>query len=272
MSDSSHRQVFFISDRTGITAGTIGRTLLTQFPDLHFIQTNLPFINTPDKARQAVSTINQAAQAHRNRPLIFNTLLDDQLKNIVSQAQGLHFDFFDIFLAPLEKELGVHSSHKSGLSHGMSDEKGYMARIDALNFTLAHDDGINTKQYKLAQVILIGASRSGKTPSCLYLALNHGINAANHPLTDQDLESDYLPTSLRPYRDRLLGLSINADRLHHIREKRRPNSTYASLAQCRAEVQAIEAMYLNEQLPTIDVSTMSIEEIATKIIQSLNSV
>ncbi len=263
------RYVFFISDRTGITAETIGHTLITQFPSLHFRQKTLPFINTREKAEAAVNQINDIADSHPNPPLIFNTLLDEELKDIVGQSKGRHFDFFDMFLIPLEEELGVHSSHKSGLSHGMNNEEDYMARMDALNFSLANDDGANTKKYNHADVILVGASRSGKTPTSLYLALQHGVNAANYPLADADLDSDRLPASLRPFRKKILGLTINAERLANIREKRRPGSSYASLRQCQRELSSIDEIYANERIPVIDTSHMSIEEITTTIMQQI---
>lgn len=263
------RYVFFISDRTGITAETIGHTLITQFPSIQFRQKILPFVNTQEKTEAAVKQINKVAATHPNPPLIFNTLLDEQLKSIMASASGCHFDFFDMFLIPLEEELGVPSSHKSGLSHGMNDEEHYMARMDAVNFALTNDDGTNVKKYRQADIILIGASRSGKTPTSLYLALQHGVNAANYPLTDADLDSDRLPSILRPYREKILGLTINAERLANIREKRRPGSRYASLQQCQKEINVIEEIYAHERLPVIDASHMSIEEITTTIMQQM---
>lgn len=261
------RLVFFISDRTGITVETIGHTLITQFPGIRFVQRTFPFVNTPEKAESTIKRINEAGARHGTRPIIFNTILDDELKAVIATAEGMHLDFFNMFLIPLEEELDCHSSHKSGLSHGMADEEQYMSRIDALNFSLTNDDGASTNKYPNADVILVGPSRSGKTPSCLYLALSHGINAANYPLTDADLEADRFPQSLRRYRRKLLGLTISAERLHNIREKRRPGSTYASLKQCQREIEIVEEIYQNEGVPTIDTSHMSIEEIATTIMQ-----
>ncbi len=265
------RLVFFVSDRTGITTETIGHTLITQFPGIKFIQRTFPFVNTPEKAKSTVGRINGAGKRHGTRPIIFNTILDDELKTAISSAKGLHLDFFDMFLVPLEDELDCHSSHKSGLSHGIADEEQYMDRIEALNFSLTNDDGASTSKYPNADVILVGPSRSGKTPSCLYLALSHGVNAANYPLTDADLEADRLPQSLRRYRKKLLGLTISANRLHNIREKRRPGSPYASLKQCQRETEIVEEIYQNEGIPIIDTSHMSIEEIATTIMQHVRS-
>ncbi len=268
---AKERLVFFISDRTGITAETIGHTLITQFPDIRFVQRTFPFVNSLEKAEYTVKRINDVGVQDGTRPIIFNTILDDELKTVITTAEGMHLDFFDMFLVPLEEELGCPSSHKSGLSHGMADEEQYMNRIDALNFSLTNDDGASTNKYPNADVILVGPSRSGKTPSCLYLALSHGINAANYPLTDADLGADRLPQNLRQYKKKLLGLTIDAERLHNIREKRRPGSTYASLKQCQLEIEIVKEIYRNEGIPAIDTSHMSIEEIATTIMQHVRN-
>lgn len=266
-SEGSPRTVFYISDRTGITAETLGHTLLTQFDSVEFIQRKLPFTNTVEKAHEAVKIINEAAERDGRKPLVFQTLVDDDIRSVIADSNSMLIDFFDTFIAPLEKELGTHSSHKSGLSHGISDDDEYLKRMDALNYTMNNDDGVNVKHFKKASIILIGASRCGKTPSCLFLALQFGIHAANYPILDDDIYSDRLPEVLEPYRSKIMGLTINPERLHHIRQKRRPNSQYASLAQCQKEISAIESMYHHENIPFLDTSHMSIEEIATTIIQ-----
>jgi len=259
------RPVFYLSDRTGITAKTLGHTLLTQFPDIEFEPFTLPFINSVEKATNAVTIINDAAQRSDSRPLVFDTLIDKDIKMIVSACDGMIIDLFDAFIAPLEKELGADSSRTAGLSHGIANDDDYLGRMDALNYSLTNDDGKSTRRYDKADVILIGASRCGKTPSCLYLALQYGVHAANYPLTDQDLLSEKLPEALRPYRDKIIGLTIDPHRLHRIREKRRPGSDYASLAQCKKEITAVESMYQNEGLNYLDASSMSVEEIASTI-------
>jgi regulator of PEP synthase PpsR (kinase-PPPase family) len=261
------RSVFFLSDRTGITAETLGHSLLTQFEGVGFQKTTLPFLDSTEKAQHAVARINQAAESDGCKPLLFSTLLNKDVRAIIDTSEGLLFDFFDAFINPLEKELGLHSAHAVGRSHGMGVYSDYKARIDAVNFALGSDDGSTLRDYPDAEVILVGVSRSGKTPTSLYLALQYGIRAANYPITEDDLESPHLPKALRPYRDRLFGLTIAPERLQQIRSERRPESTYASIKQCRYEVRAAEAMYRAENIPFVDTSAVSIEEIATTLLQ-----
>ena len=260
------RTVFFLSDRTGITAETLGHSLLTQFEGIEFKQITLPFIDSVEKAEQAVEQINNAASQNGCAPLLFSTLIDMEVREVISQSKGFLLDFFDTFINPLESELGIQSAHAVGRSHGMGVYANYKARIDAVNFALGNDDGVTTRHYPAADIILIGVSRSGKTPTCLYLALQYGILAANYPLTEEDLESPRLPSLLEPYRDKLYGLTINPLRLQQIRRERRPDSHYASMQQCEHEVRTVESMYRREQIPFLDTSSVSIEEIATTIL------
>jgi regulator of PEP synthase PpsR (kinase-PPPase family) len=227
----------------------------------------LPFITSEDKARKAAGEITKAGDRSGLRPIVFSTMVDDRYKPIIAES-GAHFvDFFDAFIMPLEQELGTQSTHTSGLSHGISNEEVYMSRIEAVNYALHNDDGITTKHFNSAEIILIGASRSGKTPTCLYLGLQYGIRAANYPLTDIDLEHNKLPSVLEPYRNKLFGLIISPERLRSIRELRRPGSEYASLAQCQKEVRAIKALYEQEKIKYVDTSHVSVEEIAATITQ-----
>jgi regulator of PEP synthase PpsR (kinase-PPPase family) len=261
------RPVFFISDRTGITSETLGHALLTQFSSIRFEQYSLPFITSEDKARKAASEITRAGENSGLRPIVFSTMVQDRFKPIIAACDAHIVDFFDAFIMPLETELGVESTHTSGLSHGISNEAVYMSRIEAVNYALHNDDGITTKHFNSAEVILLGASRSGKTPTCLYLGLQYGIRAANYPLTDVDIEHSTLPSVLEPYREKLFGLIISPDRLRSIRELRRPGSEYASLAQCQKEVRAIKALYEQEGINYVDTSHVSVEEIAAAITQ-----
>jgi regulator of PEP synthase PpsR (kinase-PPPase family) len=261
--------VFFISDRTGITAETLGHTLLTQFGTIKFGYHTLPFINSLEKTRAAVETINHSATSSGYTPLIFSTLIDEECKEILAQSRGSTIDFFEAFIKPLEKQLGTHSSHTTGLSHGISNETKYMGRIEALNFTLSNDDGVSTRHYPAADVLIVGASRSGKTPTCLNLALQFGLRAANYPLTEEDVLNGSLPESLAPYKDKIFGLTISPERLHRIREKRRPDSAYASLKQCQKEVRTIEALFHHEDISYADTSQISIEEISTIIMEKM---
>jgi len=269
--DKQQKQpVFFVSDLTGITSETLGHTLLTQFGTIKFSHHTLPFINSAEKTRYAVEIINQAASSSGCIPLVFSTLIDEELKTILAQSRGFIVDFFEAFIQPLEKQLDTHSSHTTGLSHGISDESRYMSRIEALNFTLSNDDGVSTRHYPAADILSLGASRSGKTPTCLNLALQYGLRAANYPLTAEEVINGSLPKSLEPYRDKIFGLTISPKRLHHIREKRRPDSTYASLQQCQKEIRTIEALYQHEGISYVDTGQISVEEISTMIMQKMD--
>ncbi len=206
-----HISVFFVSDQTGVTAETMGHSLLTQFEGLDFRQTTLPFVSTVDKAEQAVRRINATAAADGRRPIVFSTLVRDDVRLVVKRSEGVFLDFFDAFLGPLEAELAVKSSQREGRAHGMADQAAYTTRIDATNFALAADDGAVNADYTRADVVLIGVSRSGKTPTCVYMAMHYGIFAANYPLTDDDFEHERLPPALAPFSRKLFGLTIARD-------------------------------------------------------------
>ena len=261
------RTVFFVSDQTGVTAETMGHSLLTQFDGLDFRPVTLPFISTVDKAEEAVGKINAVGLADQARPIVFSTLVNDDVRTVVRAADCLYLDFFDAFLGPMEQELGQVSSHALGRAHGVTDLAAYTARINATNFALANDDGTQTREYDRADVILIGVSRSGKTPTCLYLALQYGVYAANYPLVDDDLESRRLPGVVAPHMHKLFGLTIEPDRLHQIREERRPGSRYASVAQCTYELRAAEQLFERFGIPFLDTTDCSIEEIASRVLE-----
>ncbi len=260
------RTVFFVSDQTGVTAETMGHSLLTQFDGQAFRQVTLPFISTVDKAEEAVRRINATAEAEGVRPVVFSTLLQEDLREIIKRANGLFLDFFDAFLGPLELELKTKSSRAQGKAHGMADIGAYTLRINATNFALANDDGAITRDYDRADLILTGVSRSGKTPTCLYMALQYGIFAANYPFSEEELEAGRLPQSLVPHKKKLYGLTIVPERLQQIRNERRPNSRYASPAQCEFEVRNAEALFVRYDIPYINTTETSIEEIASRIL------
>ncbi|NEZ04054.1 kinase/pyrophosphorylase [Wenzhouxiangella sp. XN201] len=263
------RTAFFVSDGTAITAETFGHTLMTQFSGVEFRQVRLPFVDTPSKARDAVSLIDRAAEADEGKqPVVFSTIVDPDVSEILVQANCHLFDLFGTFVPQLEDSLGVERSPRIGQAHGMGDTQGYEDRMEATNYALTHDDGIS-KRLDAAEVILVGVSRSGKTPTCLYMALHFGIKAANYPLTEEDLEQSRLPAFLREHKHKLFGLSIDPERLAQIRENRRPGSRYASLKQCRYEVEAAEAMLRVEGVPTLSSTASSIEELASRILLEL---
>ncbi len=262
------RTVFFVSDGTGITAETFGHSVLTQF-DLRFRQIRLPFIDSVDKAHEAARRINDSHQVEGKRPIVFSTLVQAELSDIIRRASGMHMDLIQTFVDPLEQELGIKSTHTVGRSHNIADSSDYKNRIEAINFSLAHDDGQSHKNLALADVILVGVSRSGKTPTSLYLAMQYGIKAANYPLIPDDFERGQLPSGLVPFRGKMFGLSILPDRLSEVRNERRPGSKYASLENCRYEVNEAERMMQREGIRWVSTTVKSIEEIATMILQEL---
>lgn len=261
------RTAFFVSDRTGITAEMLGHSLLTQFDQVGFTEVTLPFVDSEASARASVERINQAAREDGTRPLVFSTLVSEALSDIVREADGFYIDCFQAFIAPLEAELGVPSSHAVGRSHSVRDNA-YLGRMEAVNFALASDDGQDPRKLAGADIVLVGISRCGKTPTCLYLAMQYGIRAANYPLTPDDLDDGMqLPSALDECRDRLFGLTIRPERLERIRNERRPGSSYAALSNCEQEVRAAEALMRGERLPMLDTTHRSVEEIATVICQ-----
>ncbi len=259
------RYVFMVSDGTGLTAESLGNSLLSQFEGLELDKHAMPYIDTIEKAREIVIRINQCYAETGLKPLVFMTLVDVNISACIKASNACVFDLFSAFLAPIEQELQVKSSYRVGRTHGVADIQSYTHRIDAVNYTLGHDDGIKINGYAGADIVLIGVSRSGKTPCCLYMALQFGISAANYPFTDDDLSNFRLPDSLRPYKHKLFGLTIDPSRLHEIRSERRPDSRYASLEQCRLEVNEVESMYRRENIPYLNSTRFSIEEIVTKI-------
>jgi regulator of PEP synthase PpsR (kinase-PPPase family) len=264
----STRTVFFVSDGTGITAETFGHAVLSQF-EMRFRQIRIPFIDTLEKAKDAARRINEHYAANNERPIVFSTLVKHDLSGIIRGSNGMHMDLFQTFVAPLEMELGVKSTHTIGRIHNVVDSEEYKNRIEAINFSLAHDDGQSHKNLAEADVILVGVSRSGKTPTSLYLAMQYGIKAANYPLIPDDFERGKLPSSLPPFKHKLFGLTIAPERLAQIREERRAGSKYASILNCRYEVAEAEMMMKREGIRWLSSTTKSIEEIATTVLQEI---
>ncbi|MDX1626469.1 MAG: pyruvate, water dikinase regulatory protein [Wenzhouxiangellaceae bacterium] len=262
------RTVLFISDGTAITAETFGHSLLTQFSGTEFRQVRLPFVDTREKAREAVDLIDRAHETDGVEPLVFSTIVDQEVGAVLNESRGHLFDLFGTFLPPLEDLLGTSRSASVGQAHGIADAHRYEDRMEATNYALTHDDGIS-KRLDEAEVVLVGVSRSGKTPTCLYMALHFGLKAANYPLTEEDLEKPRLPDFLRKNKRKLFGLTIDAERLSEIRQTRRPDSRYASLKQCRYEVDAAEALLRAEGVPMLGSTAASVEELASRILLEL---
>ena len=264
------RTAFFISDGTGITAEQLGNSLLAQFQGINFAKITLPYIDSKEKAAAVVEQINRAGEEDGQQPIVFDTVVDEEIRQLISDSKAYNIDVFSAFLKPLETELQCRSSYSVGTSHSIHEMERYKDRIESVNFALDNDDGARVQQYDQADIILIGVSRCGKTPSCLYMALQFGIRAANYPLTEEDLEDKQLPAFLTPYRDKLYGLTIDPFQLAAIRHERRPNSRYASLDQCDFEVRCVEQMFRRANLPCINTTSFSIEEIATRIMAEMN--
>ena len=263
------RAIFFVSDGTGITAEVLGKGLLSQFEGINFRQIRVPFVDSPEKAEECLRRIREVSEQDGMRPLVVLTMMNPEISAMLQQEDALFLDIFETFIAPLEKELGVHSAHTVGRSHGQTSRE-YVNRIAAMSFAIAHDDGVSDADLKNADAILVGVSRCGKTPTCLYLSMQFGIRAANYPLIPEDFERDRLPDKLLPFRDKLFGLTIAPEQLHLIRQERRPDSNYAALDTCRKEVAAAENMMKREGIQWFDMTSRSIEEIAVHIIQAIN--
>ena len=263
------RTVFFISDGTGITAETFGNAILAQF-EVNARHVRLPFIDTADKAHQAVRQINHAALVDGNKPIVFSTLVNAEILAVVTDGcQGMLLDMFGTFVLPLETELQIKSNHRIGRFSDVSKSKQYHDRIQAIDFSLAHDDGQSNRDLEKSDVILVGVSRSGKTPTSLYLAMQYGLKASNYPLIPEDFERQHLPPALVPHKAKIFGLTILPERLSEIRNERRPNSKYASLENCRMEVAEAETMMRRAGIRWLSTTTKSIEEIATTILQEI---
>ncbi len=260
------RSAFFISDGTGITAEGLGQSLLAQFENIEFEKMTLPYIDSIEKAKKTVKTINKTAEADGTPPIIFDTIVNHEIRDEIGQSNGFMIDIFGTFLGPLEAELNSKSCYTVGKSHSIKTNSNYDRRIEAVNFALDNDDGARTRYYDQADVILVGVSRSGKTPTCLYLALNYGIKAANYPVTEEDVDDQKLPTPLKDFKHKIFGLTIEPERLSVIRNERRPNSRYSSMKQCNYEVEEVEMMYRRERITFMNTTDYSVEEIATRIL------
>ncbi len=265
---SYQRTVFFISDRTGVTAESFGESLLNQFAQIEFKQCTIPFVDTLDRAHAVLEKVFVAAQKGTERPIVFSSIVSPEIRQVFHGHEHiLHVDYLETFVPTLEQEFKTKANMIVGLTHGITNELKYDARMDAVNFAMDSDDGISEKYFAEADVILLGVSRSGKTPTCLYLALQYGVRAANYPLTPDDFDSTDLPPMVKAYKHKLFGLTIEPVRLNHIRSERRANSKYASIENCRFEVNEAEAMYRQYGIPFMSTTHKSVEELAATILQ-----
>ncbi len=267
--DIMQRTIFFVSDGTGITAEALGHSLLSQFEGMTLREVRMPFIDTPEKIDACVQRIAEARAADGVRPVVVTTLVQREMAQRLRASDALVLDFFDSFIAPLESEFGRSASHSVGRARGGASSKDYQARVAAIDFSVTHDDGVSQHGLELADIILVGVSRSGKTPTSLYLALQFGLKAANYPLIPEDFERAKLPQSLAPHKGKCFGLSINPQRLAQIRNERRPGSKYAAIENCRYEVAEAELMMRKAGIAWLSSTHKSIEEIATTILRDI---
>ncbi|ART79111.1 posphoenolpyruvate synthetase regulatory kinase/phosphorylase PpsR [Oceanisphaera avium] len=258
--------VFYVSDGTAITAEVFGHAVLSQFP-MTFEQVTIPFVGDVEKAQLVKAQIDSCFTQSGKRPLVFHTIVDTQLRNIITNSEAKCYDFLNTFVAPIEQQLGIKADPQVHRTHGMDNKKHYDTRIDAVNYALENDDGVTTKAYNEADIILVGVSRCGKTPTSLYLALQFGIRVANYPFIDQDMQQMSLPTALKTNRHKLFGLTIDAQRLQEIRQRRMADSQYSAAAQCRYELNQVEKLFRQEAIPFIDTTFHSVEEISVKILE-----
>jgi regulator of PEP synthase PpsR (kinase-PPPase family) len=265
------RTVYFVSESTGITAETMGHSLLSQFDTVDFEQVYMPYINTEARARALCQRMDEAHGRDGVRPIVFATMLDEEIAAILKQGDCFYMELFEHFVEPLSVELGIAPSRKSGRSHAITKPSRYTKRIEAINFAMANDDGMRPDNYRHADVVLVGVSRSGKTPTCLYLAMHYGLRAANHPLTEEDFERGDFPPEVIAAREHVYGLTIDAQRLQVIREERRRGSDYASPERCRRDIREAQTMFKRHSIPVLNTTNQSIEEIAAQILRAVKS-
>jgi hypothetical protein len=268
--DGAARTVCFVSDRTGVTVETLGHSLLSLFGGMSFRTYTMPFVLNPTQAKGVVSRINALGAEEKSKPIVFCTVVDQETRAVIKQANALVIDLFSTFVGQLEAEFS-RQAVLAGVPamHGARTDPTYASRIEATNYALANDDGVGTHDYRSANVVLVGVSRSGKTPTCLYLAMQYGVFAANYPLAEEDLEAGALPSALVPHKHKLYGLTLKAARLQQIRSERRPDSRYASAQQVQYELRAAQALFDRFGVPHLDVTECSIEEIASRIMDQM---
>lgn len=263
------RTVFFVSESTGITAETMGHSLLSQFDTVDFEQVYMPYINTDLRAQALTERMQEAAERDGARPICFATMLNQEIGAILQAGNCFYLELFEEFIEPLSQELGVTPSRRSGRSHAITKPNSYTKRIEAINFAMANDDGMRPDNFHRADVVLTGVSRSGKTPTCLYLAMHYGLRSANYPITEEDFDRGDVPQLVWDCRHKLFALTIDAQRLQLIREERRPGSEYASLRRCQDDIRQANQLFKRLGIPVLNTTSQSIEEISTQILRVL---
>ncbi|ASJ74344.1 pyruvate, water dikinase regulatory protein [Granulosicoccus antarcticus] len=272
MPNSKKRYAFIVSDRTGLTAEAMAHSLLSQFPEIDFKTETFTFVDTAAKAGELVKRCHSIRSSTGHSPLVFLTMVNEELRSQFKRAEVEVFDLFDTFIGPMEQRLGIKSSHTIGRSHGVTDEKAYTSRIAAVHFALQTDDGMDIEHYRQADLIIVGVSRCGKTPTSLYLSLHYGLYVSNYPLTDHELEQKRLPEALQEFKEKLFGLTIDPFRLLQIRQQRFAESNYSTAATCQREIAQAEALFRSHQLPWLNTTRMSVEEIGAMVVNRTKSI
>ena len=265
------RTAFFVSESTGITAETLGHSLLSQFDTVDFEQIYMPYINTILRAKALTVRMQEAADRDGDRPLVFGTMLNTEIRDVIKSGNCFYIELFEGFVEPLSEELGIAPSRQSGRSHAITKPSYYTKRIEAINFAMNNDDGVRPDNFPQSDVVITGVSRSGKTPTCLYLAMHYGLRSANYPITEEDFEVGDLPKEVWAVKDKLFALTIDPQRLQMIREERLAGSEYASLKRCQADIRQAQGMFKRLGVPVMNTTNQSIEEISTRILRALKS-
>jgi hypothetical protein len=262
--------IYYISDRTAITSEAFGKTLVSQFKEVRIEEITHRFVDNAEKARKVADEINAVSKTEANLPVVFSTLVNESVRNVIQNTHCHFFDLFNLIVPELERVFKTTATYSLGLAHGSAHDASYEQRMDAVNFSLVHDDGVGIDHYDKAEIILTGVSRTGKTPTCLYLAMHYGIYAANYPLTEENFKNDEVPQELKKHKSRVFALTIKADRLQKIRDARMPNTTYSSLGQCQSDIRKAEDLFRKLSIPVLDVTASSVEEIATTVLNAFN--
>lgn len=260
--------VYFLSDSTGISAETMGNALLAQFPGIPFDRTLIPFLRTTAEAEEARARLD-AAMDGPIPPIVFLTIVDPEVRAVVEATRAPVVDLIGGHMAQLETQLGVAGDRAPARLHSQGDQGRYNRRMAAVEFAIEHDDGQSVRALEKADIIIVAPSRCGKTPTSMYLALQHGVFVANYPLVDEDFQTGTLPGGISRLADRCFGLLTSPQRLSDVREERRPESRYASLDQTRWELARAKRLYDTYSIPYVDSSTKSVEEMSTLILQSV---
>lgn len=261
------RDVYYLSGSTGILAKDMGKALLCQFPEIHFKEELIPFIHTEVEAQKAIEKIR--AQSTGETPLVLSTLLSKELNAVFNSPDIEFLNIFDQFLVQFENFLQKKALWASGASRYPNDRT-MIRRVEAIHYCIDHDDGNSTKDYDKAEIILIGVSRSCKTPVSVFLATQMGIKTANYPLIRDGTDSFKLPPYLVRNKKKIVALSTSPQLLHQYREHRYADSKYAKLSTCRDELNKANMLYMDHRIPIVMSDGKSIEETATQVTQQLN--